>query len=124
MKNIEIGDRVTVSMTHLMTTHRWLRDYIHFSVSRKEVGTVKRIAGNGKIGIQFDSRIFRENVDHQLNDNVYSLHGMGKVGFSLYVPEQFIHSKNSEREGVEVVRKEVNKALVSLGAYDDVVSVL
>ena len=129
MEKLKVGDRVTAN--GLANAHFYhergynMMDHlIRERITRTMVGTVRRIANNGAIGIEFDDPVVKSSAWRGLSINeqgAWSLHGKGNVGYCIYVKPQFV--KTFSKSPSEVAT-EVRQALVSLGAYDDVVSVL
>ena len=84
------GATVSVNMRRVMadTNNHWMLDKVKLlSLSERMTGVIKRIADNGKIGVEFSTRIMRtEDCVSQARD----LHGKGKSGYCLYVQREYI----------------------------------
>jgi len=85
-----VGQRVSVNMRRVIadTNNHWMLDKIRSgTLSERMNGVIKRIADNGKIGVEFSTRIMRtEDCVSQARD----LHGKGTSGYCLYVQLEYI----------------------------------
>lgn len=120
-----IGDRVTVCMRTALWNAPWLKDrLVKPGIPVELKGTVKRIASNGKIGVQFDKQILTD-MEFEVVKGPYNLHGAGRSNYSLYVvPEAIIDDRDEFTKYVrskEQVAEEVHSILRKTGS-DDVVA--
>jgi hypothetical protein len=121
-----IGDRVTVCMRTALMNAPWLKGrLVKPGIPVELTGTVKRIASNGKIGVQFDKQILTDMELAGAVRGAYNLHGAGRSNYSLYVvPEAIIDDTDEFTKYVrskEQVAEEVHSILRKTGS-DDVVA--
>jgi hypothetical protein len=97
MQKIKVGDRVEVNLMLWTRDNSYVLKRLKANVRGFEVGVVKRIAQNGKIGIEFGKRLVKID-DEILGSDVYTLHGNAKLGYCLYVDEKYMVLQDPEEE--------------------------
>ena len=96
MERLKIGDRVALAESALSIGYIRARSF-YTNMYEGKLGTVIRIAGTGKIGVQFDDIVFtRPQGIKSSHDN--GCHGAGRERYCWYIPPEHLHRLMSEHE--------------------------
>jgi len=91
MKNFEIGNVVGIDISIVLRNSPWLRRKVLSNIPQYMKGTIKRVAGNGAIGVEFDTPIMEESIIEFGYKGPANLHGAGRQNYSVYVaPESLV----------------------------------
>lgn len=101
-----IGDRVKVDLRRFFKVNRQLEFLIQGIdeydlediIPKQVIGTVRRIASNGAIGIEFDWCVLDVS---KVDRNVGTLHHTAKNGYGVYITREFL--SQGLKTGAEVI---------------------
>lgn len=118
MEKIRIGDEVFVNLPVAVDDAPWLKENLSPTLATYK-GTVRRIASNGKIGVEFNIPMLKKVDESYILHPEYvgpsNLHGKGRLGYSLYVsPEAVKKQTRSEAYVQLMVKKEVHEVVAWL----------
>jgi hypothetical protein len=92
MKNFEIGNIVGIDISIVLRNSPWLRRKVLSDIPQYMKGTIKRVATNGTIGVEFDTPIMQESISPLGYKGPGNLHGEGRQNYSMYVaPESLLN---------------------------------
>ncbi len=102
-----IGDRVKVDLRRFFKGNKHLKFLIQGIdkydlediIPKQVIGTVRRIASNGAIGIEFDWCVLDVS---KVDPNVGTLHHTAKNGYGVYINREYL--SQGLKTGAEVIR--------------------
>lgn len=92
----KVGDRVKLNSKGLNVSYvQARRAYTNMYVGKR--GKVVRIAGTGKIGVEFDDIVFTQHAT-RLSSHDNGCHGSGLLHYCWYIPDVGLESVGNENE--------------------------